>query len=122
MGVIEQPVHRISQWLRARDTIQLVGLILGAILALSTIIGGIMTLGAKLAERDFVTVPLMKEREAIIIQQLERRIASGEALAAQRETALTQRIEVMATGQAEANVRMRTSIDRIYNLLLQGRR
>ncbi len=101
--------------------LQLAALVLGLVITASTVLGGVTSIGARLAERDFMTLTVAKEREALLAKQFETRIATSEALAAQREAALVERIESMRKSQEEANQRMQTSIDRIYNLLLQRR-
>ncbi len=100
------------------DWLKVIGVVLGLAITAGTVISGVTSFGAKLAERDFVTLVAAKEREAELVRQFETRIATSEALAAQREEAMVQRIETLRKAQEEANGRMQASIDRIYNLLL----
>ncbi len=102
-------------------SLQPIALLLGLGITISTIVSGITSFGAKLAEHDFVTLSSAKEREAELMRQMETRIQSSEALASQRESALVQRIETLRKSQEESNARMQASIDRIYNLLLARR-
>ncbi len=94
---------------------------LGVVIAVSTIVGGVTSFAAKLAASDFITIRAAKEREIELVRQLEQRIENSETLAAQRESALVQRIETLGKTQGEANNRMQAAIDRIYNLLLARR-
>ncbi len=112
---------KIGGWLASRDHLQMIGVMLGLLITVTTVVGGIASFGAKLAEHDFVTVSAAKEREAELLRQMETRIETSEALAAQRESALVARIETLRKSQEESNARMQVSIDRIYNLLLRGR-
>ncbi len=110
---------KISGWLASRDHLQMVGIMLGLLVTVVTVVGGIASFGAKMT--DFVTITAVKEREAELLRQMETRIETSEALAAQRESALVQRIVTLTKSQEESNARMQVSIDRIYNLLLARR-
>jgi hypothetical protein len=106
---------------KKKSTLQIIGVLLGIAITAGTVLSGLTSFAAKLAERDFITIPVAKERDALLQRTFEQRIAVSEALAAQREAALVQRIEALSHVQEDANARMQTSIDRISNLLLQRR-
>ncbi len=118
----ERTPPAVVRWLAARDGLQLIGLFLGTIITISTVVGGVMSIGMRFAEGSFLTLAAAGEREKVLTEKIETRIANGEALAAQRESALAQRLEALRQAQEESNTRMQASVDRIYNLLLQGRR
>jgi 4-aminobutyrate aminotransferase-like enzyme len=103
-------------------TVRNIGMVLGILVAAGSMGSGIVGLGARFAAADFATQAQIKEREAALRAEIVAIIAANERLATQREGALAQRIEELGRTTKEANDRLTNSIDRIYNLLLQGRR
>ncbi len=110
---------KLAGWLGARDTLQLVSLIIGLILGSSAVVGGLTSLGVLLAESKFQTRAAAKEAEDRILHQCEERLEVQKTLFMQRDAALTQQLSNMDKQMTESNTRMQSSIDRIINLLLQ---
>jgi hypothetical protein len=114
-------MSRFGGWLQAKDTLQILALIAGLVITISTIAVSVGSVIKQVAAKDLVTAAHLQAREAAITRELERRIEVGEALAAQREAALVQRLDALAKAHDESSARTQAAIDRIYNLLLQRR-
>lgn len=103
-------------------TLKTIGIVLGLLLTVSSVVGGVMSLIARVAQQDFVTRAALKEHEEVILRQVEARIATNEALASEKEKAVIDLIENMRRAQKESNERLQASINQIYDLLVRERR